>query len=448
MALRDYLKYRGNSLPSLDIPQASLQLASVCKEIVQNSQAVRIFPLAEQSIANIYAELCHCAWGGRSFTSLAQKTLILAPWVFYYGERHLGESPEFIAQYFTWLSGISPSRQARVLAVLWYVLIQYYPKDSNTFSELCRRMVGMLATCLKIKVKNIYLACEEHNLLHSDGVEKLAEDMMAHGIHMACTKRRLPAELSSSQFVRHGCRYALHSLQERLSTPDAMPSLTAFIRCYEQEAGSESLFGKEATINALLVPFATVQRSEVAYKNTIQNFLLRHFKDPRLDKRHWLGVDPIALSVMERWLVATQLQDFFGILRDTAEPAWQARQFFWSRYLDKGVIKKAWVVLGRDARRAATHTELPKNSFADLSGAASAQSVLLMQIDTLIIIEWTHSGACRFCDEEDAAAPKFYMDTYFAYDLRITDSSPIRHAGRWQQAIASRIDERTGIRWS
>lgn len=90
---------------------------------------------------------------------------------------------------------------------------------------------------------------------------------------------------------------------------------------------------------------------------------------------------------MERWLVAAQLQDFFSILRDTAEPAWQERQRFWSRYLSLGVISKAWVILGKEALIAAKQTTLPRNSFADLTGAMANQSVLLMQIDSLIIIE-------------------------------------------------------------
>ena len=179
------------------------------------------------------------------------------------------------------------------------------------------------------------------------------------------------------------------------------------------------------------------------------DFLLRHFKDPRLDGRHWVGVVPVARSVMERWLVAAQLQDFFAVLRETAAPAWQERQIFWSHYLAKGVISKAWVVLGRAARRAARRTALLKDSFADLRHASPAQSVLLMQIGALIIIEWTHSGACRFCHEEDALAPPFHKDAYSADELRRPDSNPIRHAGQsgqWQKRIAGRIYERTGIR--
>lgn len=446
MSLRDYLRYWGYASLAVALPAPPAKLPALCQALAQSVEAVHSVAPSPLSLQELYDSIRDCYLQGLPLASLSLKTLKQAPWVFYYGEQHLADAANFVAQYFHWLEGQSHVRQGRVLILLWYVLMQAYPIHSPSFAWLCQRVGNALATSPRIKVRDVYRVCHEYALLSADGPELFARDLLTKGLCKACAQRLFSEELFASQFVSQGTERALNLLFHALASPTNVGLLQNFIALYEQEEFVRQLFSKNATINALLLPFVDENPAEDVYKEPIRDFLLRHFQDPRVDNRQWYGVESAALVVMERWLVAAQLQDFFNILRDTAEPAWQERQKFWSRYLALGVISKAWVILGKEARIAARQTTLPRNSFADLTGAMANQSVLLMQIDSLIIIEWSHSGACRFCDENDVSIPVFYLDRYTGTELRPPDSVAVRHAGHWQFNILQQIYEQTGIR--
>lgn len=446
MSLRDCLRYWRQESLTLAMPPQPAKLPALCQALAQKVGTVHSVPPSPLSLQELYDSIKDCYLQGLPLTSLPTKTLKQAPWVFYYGEQNLADAANFVTQYFQWLESLSPMRQGRVLILLWYVLMQTYPMHSPSFAWLCHRVDSALATSPRIKVQNVYKASQNYALLSADGPDLFARDLLIQGLREACGRRLFSEELFASQFVNHGAECAQNLLSQALASPDNVVMLQNFIAQYEQEDSVRHLFPKNATINALLLPFVNKTPTEKIYKEPIRDFLLRHFKDPRVDSRLWHGAATAALTVMERWLVAAQLQDFFSILRDTAEPAWQERQNFWSRYLSLGVISKAWVILGREALIAAKQTTLPRDSFADLTGAMANQSVLLMQIDSLIIIEWSHSGACRFCDEADSSVPAFYLDKYNGAHLRPPASAAVRHAGNWQFSISQHIYQQTGIR--
>lgn len=428
------------------MPPQPAKLPALCQTLAQSVGAVQRMPPSPLSLQELYDSIRDCHLQGRPLLSLPTKILKQAPWVFYYGEQNLADAANFVAQYFEWLESLSPLRQGRVLILLWYVLMQKYPMHSPSFAWLCHHVDSALGSSTRIKVQNVSKACQNYALLSADGPDLFASDLLTQGLREACVRRLFSEELFASQFVSHGAECAQSLLSRALASPDNVAMLRNFIAQYDREESIRHLFPKSSTINALLLPFVNKTPTEEIYKGPIRDFLLRHFKDPRVDNRLWHGAATAALTVMERWLVAAQLQDFFSILRDTAEPAWQERQRFWSRYLSLGVISKAWVILGKEARIAAKQTTLPRNSFADLTGAMANQSVLLMQIDSLIIIEWSHSGACRFCDEADASGPHFYLDKYSGSELRPPDSIAVSHIGNWQFKISQHIYQQTGIR--
>lgn len=446
MSLRDCLRYWRPGSLTLAMPPQPAKLPALCQTLAQSVGAVQRMPPSPLSLQELYDSIRDCHLQGRPLLSLPTKILKQAPWVFYYGEQNLADAANFVTQYFEWLESLSPLRQGRVLILLWYVLMQKYPMHSPSFAWLCHRVDRALGSSTRIKVQNVSKACQEYALLSADGPDLFASDLLTQGLREACARRLFSEELFASQFVSHGAECAQSLLSRALASPDNVAMLRNFIAQYDREESVRHLFPKSSTINALLLPFVNKTPTEEIYKGPIRDFLLRHFKDPRVDNRLWHGAATAALTVMERWLVAAQLQDFFSILRDTAEPAWQERQRFWSRYLSLGVISKAWVILGKEARIAAKQTTLPRNSFADLTGAMANQSVLLMQIDSLIIIEWSHSGACRFCDEADASGPHFYLDKYSGSELRPPDSVAVSHIGNWQFKISQHIYQQTGIR--
>ena len=446
MSLRDCLRYWRPESLTLAIPPQPAKLPALCQTLAQSVGAVQRMPPSPLSLQELYDSIRDCHLQGRPLSSLPTKILKQAPWVFYYGEQNLADAANFVAQYFEWLENLSPLRQGRVLILLWYVLMQKYPMHSHSFAWLCHHVDSALAASTRIKVQNVSKACQDYALLSADGPDLFASDLLTQGLREACVRRLFSEELFASQFVSHGAECAQSLLSRALASPDNLVLLQKFITQYDREESIRHLLPKSSTINALLLPFVNKTPTEEIYKGPIRDFLLRHFKDPRVDNRLWHGAAIAALTVMERWLVAAQLQDFFSILRDTAEPAWQERQRFWSRYLSLGVISKAWVILGKEALIAAKQTTLPRNSFADLTGAMANQSVLLMQIDSLIIIEWSHSGACRFCDEADVSVPDFYLGKYNGAELRPPTSTAVRHAGNWQFSISQHIYQQTGIR--
>lgn len=446
MSLRDCLRYWRPESLTLAIPPQPAKLPALCQTLAQSVGAVQRMPPSPLSLQELYDSIRDCHLQGRPLSSLPTKILKQAPWVFYYGEQNLADAANFVAQYFEWLKNLSPLRQGRVLILLWYVLMQKYPMHSPSFAWLCHHVDSALAASTRIKVQNVSKACQDYALLSANGPDLFASDLLTQGLREACVRRLFSEELFASQFVSHGAECAQSLLSRALASPDNLVLLQKFITQYDREESIRHLLPKSSTINALLLPFVNKTPTEEIYKGPIRDFLLRHFKDPRVDNRLWHGAAIAALTVMERWLVAAQLQDFFSILRDTAEPAWQERQRFWSRYLSLGVISKAWVILGKEALIAAKQTTLPRNSFADLTGAMANQSVLLMQIDSLIIIEWSHSGACRFCDEADVSVPDFYLGKYNGAELRPPTSTAVRHAGNWQFSISQHIYQQTGIR--
>ncbi|MBK6906521.1 MAG: hypothetical protein IPH08_05285 [Rhodocyclaceae bacterium] len=122
---------------------------------------------------------------------------------------------------------------------------------------------------------------------------------------------------------------------------------------------------------------------------------------------------------MLRWFAGETLAHFFNLLSRTADDIWEYRKKFWTAYYQRGAISEAWFALGPIAQALGRQQKL---QFGDLSRAAQNQSVLIMKLGSFIVAEWSHSGACRFWNENDRLAPGLYRKVYFADDLR----NPVR----------------------
>ena len=71
-------------------------------------------------------------------------------------------------------------------------------------------------------------------------------------------------------------------------------------------------------------------------------------------------------------------------------------------------------------------------------------------LPSLVVAEWSHSGACQFWDREEKKAPEFFEETYDADDLRDgsmpkVNHMPAQYPERWQDKIAKRIYQQTRI---
>jgi hypothetical protein len=211
---------------------------------------------------------------------------------------------------------------------------------------------------------------------------------------------------------------------------------------------------------ALLLPWKGVLLFDENKKNTILNFLIHHYGDPRIGKNLWHGVSEDALKVLIAWINGRTLEAFFKILRETADSIWQHRQKFWTAYFKQGHIEEVWVALGPDAASVLRRLDESKQlKYANLLGSESSQSVLLIRIGQLLFCEWSHNGRLRAERIDAALAPKMYQSYYESEDLRfqsldfnnnqLQDPGLVHfssEAGGWQERARMFILKQTGIR--
>lgn len=220
--------------------------------------------------------------------------------------------------------------------------------------------------------------------------------------------------------------------------------------------------------NALLLTWWPLRKVDESVKNTLVEFFVREYGDPRLaSPRHyqWEGVEPQALTVLTHWLTGNTLQGFVKILERTADETWRYRQKFWMAYYDQGHVEEAWLALGRDAQVAAlgvSHLvqQSPGMRYGRLEGGAAAnQSVLLLRIGDMVFTEWSHNGSLRAYKEGEWATPRFYQPRYDGNDLRELQSLDFHEGqhmrpelphkypekGWWQRKARDMIHRHTGV---
>lgn len=115
-------------------------------------------------------------------------------------------------------------------------------------------------------------------------------------------------------------------------------------------------------------------------------------------------------------------------------------------------MREAWVVFAREgAARARDLSD--KNagatagfgSFQRGGGVQSNHAVLLAQIGTIVIADWSHNGKCHIWLERNQDAPKLYRPDYSRFDLtRGSDFNQVHHSG-WQTAVYNFINRHIGV---
>lgn len=219
----------------------------------------------------------------------------------------------------------------------------------------------------------------------------------------------------------------------------------------------------QAVTDALLLPFRTGRAPEET-RSLIETYLLRQLRDPRLDASLWHPVSTEAKAVMHSWLTEQSLELFLGIVDkvvnrdDDARRMWRMRGKFWRAYHRKRYINQAWVVLGvngvREVRRVIAQSNSVHEqslSYATLSHSSDTLNhiALIMKIDCLVVVDWSHNGRCHIWHERNPNAPALYKSHYRGGEL--TDSSespgPYVHVanGSWRWSVAEHIKRETNI---
>lgn len=169
----------------------------------------------------------------------------------------------------------------------------------------------------------------------------------------------------------------------------------------------------------LVTPWTDVgpEPSEDLARN-VQRFLLSYFGDPRLAPQNWATAGDAVVAKMRHWLAKTSLKAFFDVIGQFAKDEhWDYRRAFWGAYLNSGAIDDAWLALGGHAHAMARSISDLGGAYGRLTGATSAQSVLLMRIGTVIFSEWSHDGKLRAWSADWKNAPRLGLKEYAKSDV-------------------------------
>ncbi|CAK0763199.1 Zorya protein ZorC EH domain-containing protein [Gammaproteobacteria bacterium] len=215
---------------------------------------------------------------------------------------------------------------------------------------------------------------------------------------------------------------------------------------------------KSAFAEGMLLPWSTRNPGD-EIREFVLSFMLRLFKDPRLNATTWIGVSEDAKKVMLRWLTKASLEQFLGVVDEVVasehKHMWDARRKFWGSYYDKEYMQEAWVVFGKRGvdyiRRLAQKdhqgtSDLGFGSFVHGSVQDQTQAVLIMRIGSLVVADWSHNGSCHIWNEYNPHAPKFYRSAYKKSELNTGSVFNKRHQGRWQTDVYNFIHQETGLR--
>lgn len=252
---------------------------------------------------------------------------------------------------------------------------------------------------------------------------------------------------------RAGLRQLQHTLESRPGA-ESRPQMERVLAWYEKalSEGGTLAFQAQGPLlaKALLLPWQ-YRAPEDALRERITEFLLKHFKDPRIHPQNWLKVPEEATAVLRRWLTRIALEQFFEVVDHVAEAnQWMYRRPFWMSYFKRGAIDEAWVVFGPEARRFA------KSVWKDASGFGligkprlAGHCIILMRIGGLTVAEISFMGRCRIWKDGNKTAPRLYRKTYTVPELEENPDFAQVHASSWtyswQRDVAGFIKSCTNL---
>jgi len=397
------------------------------------------------------------------FDELHGRHLRRAPWVIFEtqerGEKPLVAWRGFLDRYLKQLDARAASSPILALA---HGFLRCYPRGQRCFQQLQSTLPRLLAHAGTVRGRRFREQAQEFRLLERDGPAAFARRLMTAGESMESLMDQagLTGHLALRGFIEHAYVELLQFLRDGLNERRLLE--TELARVLEFSATGRVLRFpslRVQLVESLLLPYMDGAADHLL-KPRIRDFVLNHYKDPRLHRGHWQAVSEAAQGVMFRWLVENTLEDFFRLLTYSAERRdpdadrqWPYRRAFWSAYLHGGYILDAWVVLAeqvaKDARR---HLSQLAGNYGRLergTGVRSSHAVLVIRIGDLVITEWSHMGKYRVWKDTNGGAPKFYRTSYRRSELINKPDFEKPHAssetGAWQATLSDYIASQTGI---
>lgn len=397
------------------------------------------------------------------WSSLTLRDWKNSAYIFFHGDIKLASSQNFITRYKEWLF-------QQKNAGAWKRLISSYLRYYNyrrEYSDIYRLMSEWITGILNRSNPPNGLAIwkdrhEKLNLFDKNSNTQIVVEFFLGECksewNTFINASGLTGELSSTGYINAVAENLLDTLQKR-----GGDSAHQFRPFFEEDNKLRFPIYRKKLIEALLLPWVSATPKQ-DYQNDIQDWLIGHFKDPRVlthRQNGWRDVSDEALSVIKRWQVGAAIRQFFDLISQIAEEThWPYRKKFWESYCDEDHISDAWVVLGPDTWRHAVNAFGADVGAGQIAGGNHQRnhSVLMIRIGEYVFCEWSHMGKCRAWHENDAFCPKFYRTSYNAEEfradsLRIVDryvSDGISHMGSenysWQHELSEFIRRMTGIR--
>lgn len=449
------LQLRSRTLPS------RLKIANEMEEIEQKFGIGSSSPdpyEAEKIYKKFITALESDDWGSLTLRDWKNSAYIL-----FHGDMKLASSQKFITRYKEWLF-------QQKNAGAWKRLISSYLRDYDyrrEHSDIYKLMSEWIADTLnrsnlpnglaiwKDRHKKLNLFDKNYNT--QIVVESFLGECKSEWSRFISASG-LIGELASTGYINTVAENLLDTLQKKGSDSDRQ-----FRPFFETDNKLRFPVLRKRLIEALLLPW-NKSTPKPDYQKDIQDWLIGHFKDPRLPIHRqdgWRDVSDEALSIFMRWQVGETIKQFFEIIDQLAlEDHWKYRKKFWEVYNNSKQINDAWVVLGADARAYAIKAFGKNIGAGQITGGnhQSNHSVLMIRIGEYVFCEWSHMGKCRSWHENDSACPKFYRTSYNAEEFRASSRKIVKHFQQdgishhgsetysWQNQLSEFIRHNTGIR--
>ena len=465
-SLRDSLTY-WTGFPKIGREFGPRHIHAVAAWVTKTLGDVQPKPPSSYDLEALYRRVLESWRRHHSIEQISARDLRRLPWIMFYLPRNaegarkdgptgwLGAKPRVVLEYGAWLS--EKHRTRSVLALL-HEFLRIYPAGLPTFHDLRTLLQKAIkgSSSPPPSLQQWKQRCVDFGLLETNGslpfVQKLVSTAGApdHILYRA----GLDAGLAQCGFLESGIRKYLPTASALL-TQDGIDTTQIHRLLAILEFDGKLRFDERSmrveVASTLLQPFVERQ-PDIATKDLLQSFFLRHFGHPRLPsgKHHWSGVPDDTVRVLLRWLVERVLDKFFMLVKDTAlDKHWRYREAFWKAFLRRDLIDDVWFLLGAQAAHALRRMKEDDGATGTLHGAQSDQSVLLLRMPGMTIAEWSHNGKCRIWLGERTNAPKLYQPSYNRYDLtREADFEQVHHgsdSGRWQDQVAEWMRANTGV---
>ncbi len=362
------------------------------------------------------------------------------------GEKPLVYDESFVATYLAALRYHGSSMVFRRL--VWYYLRDYEPKRPS-FHRIGDFLSTHVAKCGLWGERHArYRIFDAPNAFRTLCVEIMRSE---NGPRTFIEEIGFKGTLTSSKLVAEAFVYACDNVRSAIPrASDPLPSLQKIVgwavinQSFAYEGARDA---KKALGDVMLLPWVSRTPSDPV-REWVFEWMLRLFKDPRIEPHNWMRISEDAKGVMFRWLTKASFDQFFEVVGEVvshnSKHQWDARKKFWLAYYERQHLQEAWIVFDKHGETIAKR--VGNMGYGRFGRSSRGQSVLIMRIGSLIIVEWSHNGACRIWRDGENDVPTLYGPEYSKKALMTNSLYDKSHMGKWQTDVHDFIASETNIR--